>query len=148
MVRKVILQAFNPRGWKPESPGGCVYLDDVGDPSQVAPLLDQIATIASVTADGAYAWMPTYEVVASHCGDVRVIIPPHVTPVLSVEAQLTDPDPLMIEVCSDLRRQRPGPDRQCRTSRDQAEPAQHSCSGCMHFSGYNRKVMAVINLLH
>jgi hypothetical protein len=29
--------------------------NDFGDPSQVAPLLDQIdATIASVTADGAY----------------------------------------------------------------------------------------------
>jgi hypothetical protein len=61
--------------------------NDVGDPSQVAPLLDQIeATIASVTADGAYDGMPTYEVVASHGEDVRVIIPPHVTAVLSAEA--------------------------------------------------------------
>jgi hypothetical protein len=35
--------------------------NDVGDPSQVAPLLDQIeATIASATADGAYDGMPTY----------------------------------------------------------------------------------------
>jgi len=61
--------------------------NDVGDPSQVAPLLDQIeATIASVTADGAYDGMPTYNVVASHGKDINVIIPPHVTAVLSVEA--------------------------------------------------------------
>jgi hypothetical protein len=39
--------------------------NDVGDPSQVAPLLDQIeAGIASVTADGAYDGTPTYDVVA------------------------------------------------------------------------------------
>ena len=61
--------------------------NDVGDPSQVAPRLDQIeATMASVTADGAYDGMPTYEVVAGHGEDVRVIIPPHVTAVLSAEA--------------------------------------------------------------
>jgi transposase len=61
--------------------------NDVGDPSQVAPLLDQIeATIASVTADGAYDGMPTYEVVASYGEDIRVIIPPHATAVLSAEA--------------------------------------------------------------
>jgi hypothetical protein len=62
--------------------------NDVGDPSQVAPLLDQIeATIASVTADGAYDGMPTYDVVAGHGEDVREIIPPHVTAVLSAEAE-------------------------------------------------------------
>ena len=62
--------------------------NDVGDPSQVAPLLDQIeATIASVTADGAYDGMPTYDVVAGHGEDVRVIIPPHVTAVLRAEAE-------------------------------------------------------------
>ena len=61
--------------------------NDVGDPSQVVPLLDQIdATIASVTADGAYDGMPTYDVVASHGQDIDVIIPPHVTAVLSPEA--------------------------------------------------------------
>jgi hypothetical protein len=61
--------------------------NDVGDPSQVAPLLDQIdATIASVTADGAYDGMPTYEVVAAHGEDIRVFIPPHLTAVLSDEA--------------------------------------------------------------
>ena len=62
--------------------------NDVGDPSQVAPLLSQIeATIASVTADGAYDGMPTYEVVAGHGEDVCVIVPPHVTAELSVEAE-------------------------------------------------------------
>jgi hypothetical protein len=61
--------------------------NDVGDPSQVTPLLDQIdATIASVTADGAYNGMPTYKVVAAHAEDLRVIIPPHVTAVLSRDA--------------------------------------------------------------
>jgi hypothetical protein len=60
---------------------------DVGDPSQVAPLLDQIeASIASVTADGAYDGMPSYEVVAGHDEDVRVIIPPHATAALSADA--------------------------------------------------------------
>jgi hypothetical protein len=63
--------------------------NDVGDPSQVAPLLDQIeAGIASVTADGAYDGMPTYDVVAGHVEDVRVVIPPHVTAVLSAEGEL------------------------------------------------------------
>jgi transposase len=62
--------------------------NDVGDPSQVAPLLDQIdATIASVTADGAYDGMATYAVVAGHGEDTRVIIPPHVTAVLSTDAE-------------------------------------------------------------
>jgi len=56
--------------------------NEVGDPSQVAPLLDQIeATIASVTADGAYDGMPTYDVVAGYGEDICVIIPPHVTAV-------------------------------------------------------------------
>src|ERR1017187_8319616 len=62
--------------------------NDVGDPSQVAWLLDQIeATFASVTADGAYDGMPTYDVVAGRGEDVRVIIPPHVTWGLSAEAE-------------------------------------------------------------
>jgi Transposase DDE domain len=62
--------------------------NDVGDPSQVAPLLDQIeGTIASVTADGAYDGMPTYEVVAAHGEDIRVNIPPHLTAVLGAEAE-------------------------------------------------------------
>ena len=58
--------------------------NDVGDPSQVAPLLDQIdAGIASVMADGAYDGAPTYDTVAAHGDDIAVIIPPHVTAVLS-----------------------------------------------------------------
>src|ERR1035438_6667917 len=62
--------------------------NDVGDPSQVAPLLDQIeATIASVTADGAYDGSPTYDIVAGHGEDIRVIIPPHLTAVLSAKAK-------------------------------------------------------------
>jgi hypothetical protein len=53
----------------------------------VAPLLDQIdAKIASVTADGAYDGAPTYETVAAHGDDIAVIIPPHVTAVLSDDA--------------------------------------------------------------
>jgi transposase len=61
--------------------------NEVGDPSQVAPLLDQIeATIASVTADGTYDGMPTYDVVAGYGEDICVIIPPHVTAVPSAGA--------------------------------------------------------------
>jgi hypothetical protein len=61
--------------------------NDVGDPSQVAPLLAQIdAEIASLTADGAYDGAPTCEVVAAHGDDIQVIIPPHVTAVPSADA--------------------------------------------------------------
>jgi hypothetical protein len=61
--------------------------NDVGDPSQVAPLLEQIdAEIASVTADGAYDGTPTYEVVAAYGETISVIIPPHVTAAPSNEA--------------------------------------------------------------
>jgi hypothetical protein len=48
---------------------------------------DADQAIASVTADGAYEGMPTYDVVAGHGDDVRVIIPPHITAVLSAEAE-------------------------------------------------------------
>ncbi len=48
------------------------------------PLLDQIdAGIASVMADGAYNGASTYDTVAAHGDDIAVIIPPHVTAVLS-----------------------------------------------------------------
>ncbi len=61
--------------------------NDVGDPSQVAPLLDQIdAGIGSVTFDGAYDGAPTYDAVAARAGSIPVIIPPHVTAVLSATA--------------------------------------------------------------
>jgi hypothetical protein len=62
--------------------------NDVGDPSQVTPLLDRIeATIAIVTADGAYNGMLTYDVVAQRSKDIRVNILPHVTAVLSDESE-------------------------------------------------------------
>ena len=61
--------------------------NDLGDPSQVAPLLDQIdAGIGSVTFDGAYDGAPTYDAVAARAGSIPVIIPPHVTAVLSATA--------------------------------------------------------------
>ena len=63
--------------------------NDVGDPSQVAPLLDQVdAEIVSVTADGAYDGAPTYNTVATHGEDIAVVIPPPVTAVLSDAAAL------------------------------------------------------------
>ena len=63
--------------------------NDVGDPSQVAPLLDQVdGEIGSVTADGAYDGMPTYDAVAAHGEDITVVIPPPVTAVLSDDAEL------------------------------------------------------------
>jgi len=62
--------------------------NDVGDPSQVAPRLGQIdAEIASVTADGAYDGMATYEEVAAHGENIAVIIRPHATVVPSDEAE-------------------------------------------------------------
>lgn len=61
--------------------------NDEGDPSQVGPLLEQIdAKIGSATADGAYDGAPTYATIAAHAGDIPVIIPPHVTAVLSENA--------------------------------------------------------------
>ena len=61
--------------------------NDAGDPSQVAPLLDQIdAEIGSVTADGAYDGAPTYDTVAARGKDIAVIVPPHATAVLSADA--------------------------------------------------------------
>lgn len=53
---------------------------DVDDPSQVGPLLDQIEhEVASVTADGAYDGEPTYERIAQRDTQIDVIIPPRVT---------------------------------------------------------------------
>jgi transposase len=63
--------------------------NDVGDPSQVAPLLAQIdVEIASVTADGAYDGGPTYDTVTEHGQNIAVIIPRHVTAVLSETAEI------------------------------------------------------------
>ena len=57
---------------------------DTDDPSQVAPLLDQIdGRIGRVTADGAYDGAPTYETIAAHGDDIEVVIPPRSNAVLS-----------------------------------------------------------------
>jgi transposase len=59
---------------------------DADDPSQVAPLLDQIdGEIAQVTADGAYDGAPTYETIAAHGDGIKVVIPPRSTAVPSGE---------------------------------------------------------------
>jgi transposase len=53
---------------------------DVDDPSQVGPLLDQIEQeIGQVTADGAYDGEPIYEVIAQRDPMIDVVIPPRVT---------------------------------------------------------------------
>jgi hypothetical protein len=53
---------------------------DADDPSQVAPLLDQIdGQITRVTADGAYDGAPTYETIAAHGDGIEVVVPPHST---------------------------------------------------------------------
>jgi Transposase DDE domain len=45
---------------------------DTDDPSQVAPLLDQIdGLVDRVTADGAYDGAPTYETIAAHGVDMK-----------------------------------------------------------------------------
>ena len=59
---------------------------DADDPSQVAPLLDQIdGRIGRVTADGAYDGAPTYETIATHGDDIEVVIPPRSTAIPSGE---------------------------------------------------------------
>ena len=59
---------------------------DTDDPSQVAPLLDQIdGEIAKVTADGGYDGAPTYAMITARDADIEVVIPPRSTAVLSGE---------------------------------------------------------------
>jgi Transposase DDE domain len=59
---------------------------DKDDPSQVGPLLDQVAgPIARVTADGAYDGTPTYRTLTEHSAGVAVVIPPRATAVRSCE---------------------------------------------------------------
>ena len=54
------------------------------DPSQVAPLLDQIdGEITQVMADGAYDGVPTYQTIAAHGEGIDVVIPPRSTAVPS-----------------------------------------------------------------
>ncbi|MGF6851384.1 transposase [Paraburkholderia sp. CI3] len=56
------------------------------DPSQVAPLLDQIdGEIARVMADGAYDGAPTYQTIAQRSDGIEVVIPPRSTAVASCE---------------------------------------------------------------
>ncbi|MDO8773163.1 MAG: IS5 family transposase [Burkholderiaceae bacterium] len=53
---------------------------DVDDPSQVGPLIDQIAhEIGQVTADGAYDGEPTYDTIAKRDSQIKVAIPPRAT---------------------------------------------------------------------
>jgi hypothetical protein len=60
---------------------------DGDDPSQVAPLLDQIDTpIGCVTADGAYDGAPIYQTIAQYGDGIEVVIPPRSTAVPSCEA--------------------------------------------------------------
>lgn len=67
--------------------------NDVGDPSQVGPLLDQTAgPIASVTVDGAYDGEPVYQTVAEREPHAAVVIPPRATVAPSATAA-TDPSP-------------------------------------------------------
>jgi hypothetical protein len=59
---------------------------DADDPSQVAPLLDQIDDpIGQVTADGAYDGAPTYQTIAQHDDRIEVVIPPRSTSIPSGE---------------------------------------------------------------
>jgi transposase len=60
---------------------------EIGDPSQVGPLLDRIhGDVEQVTADGAYDGAPTYQSVAERGAHIRTVIPPHATAVLSDDA--------------------------------------------------------------
>jgi len=57
---------------------------DMDDPSQVGPLLDQIDDpIDRVTADGAYDGAPTYQTIAAYGDGIEVVIPPRSTAVAS-----------------------------------------------------------------
>jgi transposase len=63
----------------------CALTDkETADPTQVGPLLDQIAgVITSVTADGAYDGDPVYRAIADRAPEAEVIIPPRATAKLS-----------------------------------------------------------------
>ena len=89
--------ARSRRGWRklhlavdPDSGKilACELTDkDVGDPTQVEPLLDQITgAIGSVTADGAYDGEPVYRAVAERAPEADVIIPPRATAKPGVQA--------------------------------------------------------------
>jgi hypothetical protein len=66
---------------------------DMDDPSQVAPLLDQVDDpIGQVTADGAYDGVPTYQTIAAHGDGIEVVIPPRSTSIPSGEGPPTQRD--------------------------------------------------------
>ena len=55
---------------------------DVDDPSQIGPLLDQIDDpIGQVTADGAYDGDPIYQTIAAYGDGIEVVVPPRATAV-------------------------------------------------------------------
>jgi hypothetical protein len=59
---------------------------DADDPSQVAPLLDQIDDrTVRLMADGAYDGDPIFQTIAAHGDDIDVVIPPRATAVPSGE---------------------------------------------------------------
>jgi hypothetical protein len=59
---------------------------DADDPSQLAPLLDQInGPIPRVIADGTYDGTPTYQTIAAHGDGIKVVIPPCSTAVPSTD---------------------------------------------------------------
>ena len=64
------------------------------DPSQMAPLLDQIESeIGVVMADDTYDGAPIYQTIALYGDDIEVIIPPRVTAVSSGrQSQLSQRD--------------------------------------------------------
>jgi hypothetical protein len=67
---------------------------DVGDASQVGPLLDQVANpIASSTADGAYDQDAVYREVAARHPDAAVIVPPRSSAVPSATAETAPTQP-------------------------------------------------------
>jgi hypothetical protein len=62
--------------------------NDVGDASQVDPLLDQVArSVASFIGDGAYDQDSVYRAVTNHHPDAAVIVPPRATAVPSETAE-------------------------------------------------------------
>jgi hypothetical protein len=78
---------------------------DADDPSQVAPLLNQIeCRIVRVTADGAYDGAPTYDTIVAHGDDIEIVIPPRSTAVLSGEQGPLEPRDRHLEMITEKER--------------------------------------------
>ena len=60
---------------------------EIDDAAQVGPLLDQVASLSSFIADGAYDQDSVYADVADRHPDAVVIVPPRITAVLSATAE-------------------------------------------------------------